>query len=59
SSVNFFVYAFTRTTNWVEYHAIKEKVLLQILAVIEKHGAECAFPTSTIHLIDHAEPTES
>jgi len=59
SSVNFFVYAFTRTTNWVEYHAIKEKVLLQILAVIEKHGAECAFPTSTIHLIDHAEPSES
>jgi len=27
--------------------------------VIEKHGAECAFPTSTIHLIDHAEPSES
>ena len=59
SSVNFFVYTFTRTTNWVEFHAIKEKVLLQILAVIEKHGAECAFPTSTIHLFDHAEASES
>jgi MscS family membrane protein len=59
SSLNFFVYAFTRTTNWVEFHGVKERVLLQILAVIEKHGAECAFPTSTVHLVKHAEPEAS
>jgi MscS family membrane protein len=59
SSLNFFIYTFTRTTNWVEFHGIKEKVLLQVLAIIEAHGAECAFPTSTVHLFTATEPTES
>ena len=49
SSLDFFVYAFTKTTNWVEYHAIKENVLLQILEIVESNGAEIAFPTQTIH----------
>jgi MscS family membrane protein len=50
SSVDFFVYTFTKTTNWVLYHGIKERVLLQIYDIIEAHGAEIAFPTSTILL---------
>ena len=49
SSLDFFVYAFTKTTNWVEYHAIKENVLLQILHIVELNDAEIAFPTHTIH----------
>ena len=52
SSLDFFVYTFTRTTEWVKYHEIKQDVLLKILAIIEAEGAECAFPTSTIHLSD-------
>lgn len=57
SSLDFFLYTFTKTTNWVEYHAIKEDVLLKILEIVSAHGAEIAFPTQTIH---HApiEPTE-
>ena len=57
SSLDFFIHAFTKTTNWVEYHAIKENVLLQILEILERNGAEIAFPTHTIY---HAplEPTE-
>ncbi|MDC3197899.1 mechanosensitive ion channel family protein [Luminiphilus sp.] len=51
SSLDFFVYAFTKTTNWVEYHAIKEDVLLRILAIVEDNGAEIAFPTHTIHQV--------
>jgi len=54
SSLNFFIYTFTRTTNWIEFHKVKEKVLLQVLEIIEKHGAECAFPTTTVHLFEHA-----
>ena len=57
SSLDFFVYAFTKTTNWVEYHAIKENVLLQILEIVECNGAEIAFPTQTIHHAP-AEPLE-
>ncbi|UTA49391.1 mechanosensitive ion channel family protein [Simiduia sp. 21SJ11W-1] len=52
SSLDFFVYAFTKTTNWVEFHEIKQDVLLKILAIVEGHGAECAFPTSTLHVAE-------
>ncbi len=51
-SLEFFVYAFTKTTNWIAYHEVKEDVLIKILAIVDEHGAECAFPTSTIHLPD-------
>ncbi len=52
SSLDFFVYTFTKTTNWAEFHQIKQDVLFKILTIIESHGAECAFPTSTVHLPD-------
>lgn len=50
SSLDFFIYTFTHTTNWIKYHEIKQDVLLKIIAIIEKEGAECAFPTSTMHV---------
>ncbi len=50
SSLDFFIYTFTKTTNWVKYHKVKQDVLFQILQIIDKHGAEVAFPTSTLHL---------
>lgn len=52
SSVDFFVYCFTVTTVWAEYHRIKEDVLLKILAIVDEQGAEIAFPTSTLHVPD-------
>lgn len=55
SSLDFFVYTFTKTTNWVHFHQVKEDVLLAIMEVVEKHGAEVAFPTSTVHLIPEGE----
>ena len=64
SSVNFFIYTFTKTIVWTEYHEIKESVLLKIADIIENHGAEIAFPTQTVHLIDegnssHMGPADS
>lgn len=50
SSLDFFVYAFTRTTNWIKYHEVKQEVLLKIEAIIAEHDAEIAYPTSTLHL---------
>ncbi|MFG1489064.1 mechanosensitive ion channel family protein [Oceanospirillum sp. HFRX-1_2] len=50
SSLDFFVYCFTKTTDWVTYHQIKEDVMLKVLDIVLSKGAECAFPTSTIHL---------
>lgn len=52
SSLDFFIYTFTRTTDWVLYHKIKQAVLLQILDIVLKNGADVAFPTSTLHVPD-------
>jgi MscS family membrane protein len=52
SSLDFFVYTFTKTTEWVYYHEVKQDVMLKIVDIIEKEGAEIAFPTSTLHLAD-------
>jgi len=50
SSLDFFVYCFTKTTVWQEYHAVKQDVLLRILDIVARNGAEIAFPTSTVHV---------
>ncbi|MGA7179012.1 MAG: mechanosensitive ion channel family protein [Thiobacillaceae bacterium] len=50
SSLNFFIYTFTETTEWVRYHEIKQDVLLKVAAIIDQHGAEIAFPTRTLHI---------
>jgi len=50
SSLNFFIYTFTKTTDWVKFQAVQEDVLLKIYQLIEKNGAECAFPTQTVHV---------
>ncbi len=50
SSLDFFIYTFTKTTNWIKFHEVKQDVLLKVIEIVESHGAECAFPTSTIHV---------
>jgi len=54
-SLDFFIYTFTHTTNWVKFHAIKQQVLLNIENIIREQGAEIAFPTSTVHVPDGVE----
>lgn len=50
SSVDFFIYTFTKTTVWTDFHEIKEDVLLRIANIIASHSAEMAFPTQTLHV---------
>lgn len=62
SSVDFFIYSFTKTTEWVKFHQIKQDVMLQIAEIIEANNAEIAFPTSSLHFespltLDKAEAT--
>ena len=52
SSLDFFLYCFTHTSQWVEFHEVKQDVMLKIADIIEANHAEIAFPTSTIHLAD-------
>lgn len=50
SSLDIMIYTFTKTTDWVTYHQIKQDVLLKIGEIIAAQGAEIAFPTQTLHL---------
>ncbi|MEZ8861070.1 mechanosensitive ion channel family protein [Vibrio sp. 10N.247.311.51] len=50
STLNFFIYTFTKTVNWVRYHEVKQDVLLQVLAIIHQHNADIAFPTQTLKI---------
>lgn len=52
SSLDFFIYCFTRTAVWAEFHRVKQDVLLNVLEIVAGHGAEVAFPTSTVHVPD-------
>ena len=53
SSLDFFVYTFTKTTNWQHFHEIKQDILFKINKIIEQHNAEIAFPTTTVELPEH------
>ncbi len=50
SSLDFFIYCFTKTTNWQHFHAVKQDVLQKILDIVERHDAAIAFPTSVVEL---------
>jgi len=50
SSLDFFIYTYTKTTEWVKFHQVKQDVLLQVAQIIQDNKAEIAFPTSTVHL---------
>jgi len=58
SSLDIMVYAFTKTTQWVRYHEVKQDVLLKISDVIVGHGGEVAFPTQTLHISDDSQLPE-
>lgn len=50
SSLDFFVYSFTKTVNWVHFHEVKQDVLLKIIDVIHSHEADVAYPTQTLKM---------
>lgn len=54
SHLEFMVYAFTTTTDWLQFHAIKEDVLTRIMGIVGQHGAQFAYPTQTLHMAQDA-----
>ena len=55
SSLDCFIYCFTRTVVWTEFHTHKEEVLLAVAGIVAKHGGEIAFPTTTLHVPDEVQ----
>ncbi len=58
SHIEFFIYTFTKTTDWVTYHEIKQDVLMRIMAIVHEHGAEFAFPSRTLYMAANDEGDE-
>jgi len=56
SSLEFFIYTFTKTTNWIRYHEVKQDVLLKIVDIVHAHDADFAFPTTTLDGLDSLRP---
>ncbi len=50
SSLDFNIYAFTKTTSKDEYLRVKQQILLNVANIIAKHKAEIAYPTQTLHI---------
>jgi MscS family membrane protein len=50
------VVAWFQTRDFGEFQAIRQDVLLEFMAAIERHGSAIAFPTRTVHLSTPATP---
>lgn len=59
SSINLLLYCFTKTTDWLEWLAIKEELLLTIKGIVEEQGAGFAFPSQSIYIEQMGEDIEA
>ncbi|MED4475378.1 mechanosensitive ion channel family protein [Oceanobacillus caeni] len=50
SSLDIFLYFFTKTTVWGEYLKVKEEINYQILDIVREEGAEFAYPTRKLYI---------
>ncbi len=53
SSLNLIVQAYSKTTEVRQFHAIKQDVLLKVADIVGRHGADFAFPTRTLHVVQN------
>ena len=50
SSINVMLYCFTRTTEWGEWLACKERLAYTVKDIVENHGAAFAFPSTSLYV---------
>ncbi|WP_205436251.1 mechanosensitive ion channel family protein [Helicobacter suis] len=50
SSINIFVYCFSKTIVWGEWLAVKEDVMLKIMKIVEDNGLSFAFPSQSVYI---------
>jgi MscS family membrane protein len=51
SALNVEVMAWFQTTDWDEFTAIRQELLLAFMEIVERAGTTFAFPTRTVHLV--------
>jgi MscS family membrane protein len=50
SSLDIEIMAWFQTADWSEFQAIRQDILLEFMAAIERNGSAIAFPTRTVHV---------
>lgn len=51
-SLNFMLYVFTKATKLKDFSEIKQDILLKVVTIVHKNGADFAFPTTTLDIPD-------
>lgn len=59
SSIDILLYCFTNTTDWLEWLAVKERLLLQIKRIVEETGTDFAFPSRSLYVEAIGEDVET
>ena len=50
SSIDMYIRCFTKTDDWDEWLAVKERLAITIKQIVEKNGASFAFPSQSIYV---------
>jgi MscS family membrane protein len=50
SALGIFCYFFTKTTKWGEYMAVRERINLELMEIVERNGAAFAFPSHSLYV---------
>ncbi len=50
SSIDMYIRCFTKTSEWEEWLAVKERLAIQIKQIVEKKSASFAFPSQSIYV---------
>ena len=50
SSIDMYIRCFTKTDDWDEWLAVKERLAISIKQIVEKHKASFAFPSQSIYV---------
>jgi MscS family membrane protein len=50
SSIDILLYCFTKTTDWGEWLAAKERLAYKVKHIVEGHGAGFAFPSTSLYV---------
>lgn len=58
-SIDFFVYTFTKTINWIHFHHVKQDILLKIIEIVHQHDADLALPSSSHYFPESLDSTVS
>jgi len=55
SSLDIFIYFFTKTKVWTEFLAIKEEINFKIMEILEEEGVSVAFPSRSVYFENQIE----